>query len=48
MEMHDQENMEGFQENTFVEQKAMESLFETHQEKREADSRRLGQLFVYR
>ena len=50
MEIHDQERMEGFQgkKNTFVEQKAKESLFEIRQETREADSRRLEQLFICR
>ena len=50
VEIHDQERMEGFQAkgNTFVERKAKESPFEIRQETREAGSRRLGQLFIYR
>ena len=50
VEIHDQERMESSQakENTFVERKARESPFEIRQETREADSRRLGQLFIYR
>ena len=35
-------------ENTFVEWKAKESLFEIRQETHEADSKTLGQLFIYR
>jgi len=41
--------MEGFQakEKTLVERKAKESPFKIHQEIREADSRRLGQFFLF-